>query len=107
VRGLAVTSLERASVVPDVMTVAEQGYPGWESGSWNGIAVRAGTPDAITRRFHKEIATILTGNQQVRENIESSGARIVASTPEQYGDYIRGEIAKWRKVVQTAGIKVE
>ena len=107
VRGLAVTSLERSPVVPDVKTVAEQGYPGWESGSWNGIAVRAGTPEAIVRRLHKEIATILTGNQQVRGTIESSGSSIVASTPEQFGEYIRGEIAKWRKVVATAGIKID
>jgi tripartite-type tricarboxylate transporter receptor subunit TctC len=107
VRALAVTSLERSPSVPEVKTVAEQGYPGWESGSWNGIAVRAGTPDAIVRRLHKEIASSLTGNQQVRDTIEASGSRIVASTPEQYGEYIRGEIAKWRKVVQTAGIKID
>src|SRR5262249_2240678 len=54
VRGLAVTSLERSNAVPDVRTVAEQGYPGWESGSWNGIAVRAGTPESIVRRLHRE-----------------------------------------------------
>jgi tripartite-type tricarboxylate transporter receptor subunit TctC len=107
VRALAVTSLERSAAVPDVKTVAEQGYPGWESGSWNGIALRAGTPEAIARRLHKEIATILTDNRQVRGNIESSGSRIVASTPEQFADYIRGEIAKWRKVVATAGIKID
>ena len=107
VRGIAVTSLERSAVVPEVKTVAEQGYPGWESGSWNGFAVRAGTPDAIVRRLHKEIAAILTGNQQVRDSIEASGSRIVASTPEQYVEYIRGEIAKWRKVVATAGIKID
>ncbi|HZM46738.1 MAG TPA: tripartite tricarboxylate transporter substrate binding protein [Burkholderiales bacterium] len=106
-RALAVTSLERATSLPDVRTVAEQGYPGWESGSWNGIAVRAGTPEAIVRRLHKEVATILTENQQVRGTIESAGSRIVASTPEQYAEYIRGEIAKWRKVVATAGIKTE
>ena len=106
-RGLAVTSLERSTALPEVRTVAESGYPGFESGSWNGIAVRAGTPESMVRRFHKEIAAILTGNQQVRDNIESSGARIVASTPEQYGDYIRGEIAKWRRVVTTAGIKID
>ena len=107
VRALAVTSLERSVVVPDVKTVAEQGYPGWESGSWNGFAVRAGTPDAIVRRFHKEIATILAENQQVRSNIESSGGKVVGNTPEQFAEYIRGEIAKWRKVVATAGIKIE
>jgi tripartite-type tricarboxylate transporter receptor subunit TctC len=106
-RALAVTSLERSGVLPDTRTVAESGYPGFESGSWNGIAVRAGTPDAIVRRLHREIAAVLTENQQVRTTIEANGARIVASTPEQYGDYVRGEIAKWRRVVATAGIRIE
>lgn len=106
-RALAVTSLERSSALPDTRTVAESGYPGFESGSWNGIAVRAGTPDTIVRRLHKEIATVLTGNRQVRASIESSGARVVANTPEQFGDYVRGEIAKWRRVVATAAIKIE
>ena len=58
-RALAVTSLERSTALPDTRTVAESGYPGFESGSWNGIAVRAGTPEAIVRRLHKEIATLL------------------------------------------------
>lgn len=107
VRALSVTSRERSSALPDTPTVAESGYPGFESGSWNGVAVRAGTPEAIVRRLHKEIATVLTESQQVRSNIESSGSKIVASTPEQFGDYVRGEIAKWRRVVATAAIKTE
>ncbi|HKA41127.1 MAG TPA: tripartite tricarboxylate transporter substrate binding protein [Burkholderiales bacterium] len=106
-RALAVTSLERSSALPDVKTVAESGYPGFESGSWNGIAVRVGTPEAVVRRLHKEIAAALTESQQVRANIESSGSKIVASTPEQFADYVRSEIAKWRRVVSTAGIKIE
>jgi tripartite-type tricarboxylate transporter receptor subunit TctC len=106
-RGLAVTSLERSTALPDIRTVAESGYPGFESGSWNGIAVRAGTPDAIVRRLSKEIVAILTENQNVRGIIESSGSKVVGSTPEQFAEYVRGEIAKWRKVVATAGIKVE
>lgn len=106
-RALAVTSLERSSALPDVRTVAESGYPGFESGSWNGIAVRAGTPETIVRRLHKEIAAVLTESQQVRANIESSGSKVVANTPEQFGDYVRGEIAKWRRVVATAGIKID
>jgi tripartite-type tricarboxylate transporter receptor subunit TctC len=107
VRALSVTSRERSSALPDTPTVAESGYPGFESGSWNGIAVRAGTPEAIVRRLHKEIATVLTESQPVRANIESSGSKVVASTPEQFGDYVRGEIAKWRRVVATAAIKTE
>jgi tripartite-type tricarboxylate transporter receptor subunit TctC len=106
-RALAVTSLERSSALPDTSTVAESGYPGFEAGSWNGIAVRTGTPEALLRRLHKEIAAILAGNQQVRDNIESSGSRVVGNTPEQFGAYVRGEIAKWRGVVATAAIKID
>ena len=106
-RALAVTSPERSSALPDVRTVAESGYPGFESGSWNGIAVRAGTPESIVRRLHKEIATASAESQQLRVNIDQSGARIVANTPEQFGDYIRSEIAKWRRVVATAAIKID
>ena len=106
-RALAVTSLERSRVLPDTRTVAESGYPGFESASWNGIAVRAGTPETIVRRLHKEIATMLTESQQVRANIESSGSKVVANTPEQFGDYVRGEIVKWRRVVAAAAIKID
>jgi len=106
-RALAVTSLERSTALPDTRTVAESGYPGFESGSWNGIAVRAGTPETIVRRLHKEIATLLTESQQVRTNIEASGSKVVANTPEQFAAYVRGEIAKWRRVVETAAIKID
>jgi tripartite-type tricarboxylate transporter receptor subunit TctC len=106
-RALAVTSSERSTALPDTPTVAESGYPGFESGSWNGIAVRAGTPETMVRRLHKEIATVLTENQQVRANIESSGNKVVANTPEQFADYVRGEIVKWRRVVATAAIKID
>ena len=106
-RALAVTSLERSTALPDTRTVAESGYPGFESGSWNGIAVRAGTPETIVRRLHKEIATVLTESQQVRVNIESSGSKVVANTPEQFAEYVRGEILKWRRVVAMAAIKID
>ncbi|HZN22801.1 MAG TPA: tripartite tricarboxylate transporter substrate binding protein [Burkholderiales bacterium] len=107
VRALAVTSSERTNAMPDTPTVAESGYPGFESGSWNGIAVRAGTPEAIIKRLHKDIATTLAENQQVRSNIESSGSKVVGNTPEEFGAYVRGEIAKWRSVIAKAGIKIE
>lgn len=105
-RALAVTSLERSTALPDTRTVAESGYPGFESASWNGIAVRAGTPDAIVRRLHKEIATVLTESQQVRGNIESSGSKIVANTPEEFAAYVRAEIGKWQRVIATASIRI-
>ena len=107
VRALAVTTLERSSALPDTRTVAESGYPGFESGSWNGIAVRAGTPEAIVRRLHKEIATLLTRSQDVRGQIESSGSKVVANTPEEFAAYVRSENEKWRRVIATAGIKID
>ncbi len=106
-RALAVTSLERSRVLPDTRTVAESGYPGFESASWNGIAVRAGTSEILVRRLHKEIATVLTESPQVRANIEASGSKVVANTPEQFAEYVRGEIAKWQRVVAAAAIKID
>jgi tripartite-type tricarboxylate transporter receptor subunit TctC len=106
-RALAVTSSERSTALPDTPTVAESGYPGFESGSWNGIGVRAGTPEAIVQRLHKELATVLAENQQVRGTIEASGSKVVGNTPEQFAAYVRGEIAKWRKVIAQAGIKID
>jgi tripartite-type tricarboxylate transporter receptor subunit TctC len=105
-RALAVTSSERMSALPETRTVAEQGYPGFESGSWNGIAVRAGTPEAAVRRLHKEIAAAIR-SPDVRSNIEASGSRIVANTPEEFGAYVRTEIEKWRRVIATAGVKID
>jgi tripartite-type tricarboxylate transporter receptor subunit TctC len=106
-RALAVTSSERSSALPETRTVAESGYPGFESGSWNGIAVRAGTPEAIVRRLHKEIAGILTRTQDVRANIEASGSKVVANSPEEFGSYVRSEIEKWRRVIADAAIRID
>ena len=106
-RALAVTSSQRSTALPDTPTVAESGYPGFESGSWNGIAVRAGTPETIVRRLHKDIAGVLTDNQQVRGSIEASGSKVVGNTPEEFGAYVRGEIAKWRSVIARAAIKID
>jgi tripartite-type tricarboxylate transporter receptor subunit TctC len=106
-RALAVTSSERSTALPDTPTVAESGYPGFESGSWNGIGVRAGTPEAIVQRLHKDIASVLAQNQQVRGTIEASGSRVIGNTPDEFAAYVRGEIAKWRGVISKAGIKID
>jgi tripartite-type tricarboxylate transporter receptor subunit TctC len=107
VRALAVTSLERSTALPDTRTVAESGYPGFEAGSWNGIGVRTGTPEAIVRRLHKEIVAVLTRSSDVRGNIEASGSKVVANTPEEFGAYVQSEINKWRRVIATAKIKID
>lgn len=106
-RALAVTSSARTSALPDTPTVAESGYPGFESSSWNGIAVRAGTPEPIVRRLHRDFAAVLAENQQVRGNIESTGSKVVGSTPDEFGAYVRSEIAKWRGVITKAAIRID
>ena len=104
-RALAVTSAARFPPLPDVPTVAESGYPGFEAESWHAVVVRTGTPDEIVRKLNGEIVRILKESAEVRANFESAGGAIVAATPEEFGAYLRREMAKWRKVIKAAGLK--
>ena len=106
-RALAVTSPARFAPLPDVPTVAEQGYPGFEAESWHAVVVRAGTPREIVLRLNSEIVRILRDNPEIRTALENAGGTIVGSTPEQFGDYHRNEMTKWRKVMTAAGIKAQ
>lgn len=105
-RALAVTSAARARELPAVPTVAESGFPGFQSSSWQGIAVRAGTPAGIVRRLNEEIVRILT-QPEVRAALENQGNTVVASTPEQFEKFIATEIAKWKRVIEEAKIRVD
>jgi tripartite-type tricarboxylate transporter receptor subunit TctC len=103
-RALAVTTVKRSPAVPEVPTVAESGYPGFESGSWQGIVTRAGAPQAIVARLNGETVKVLQ-LPEVRNPIASQGNDIAAGTPEEFTAYIRREMEKWGKVIQTAGVK--
>ncbi len=105
-RALAVTSATRARELPAVPTVAESGYPGFQSSSWQGIAVRAGTPAPIVRRLNEEIVRILN-QPEVRTSLENQGNTVVASTPEQFEKFIGTEIAKWKRVIEDAKIRID
>src|SRR5687767_169734 len=96
----------RLAAMPEVPTVIESGWPGFESTSWFGILAPAGTPPAIVARLHKEIIGQLR-RSEVREQIIRTGADVVGDTPEEFSAYIKTEIVKWGKVVKAAGIKVE
>lgn len=106
IRPLAVTSRARAPSLPDVPTMAESGWPGVEITAWNGVVVPAGTPSAITGRLNEEIVSILA-MPDVRERLLADGAEAKGSTREEFGDYLRNEIAKWTRVVKQAGIRAE
>jgi len=105
-RGLAITSLERSSAVPDVPTVAESGLPGYEVTQWYGVLVPAGTPQQIVTLLNSECVKIVRAPE--------FSARLVAEasipgglTPQAFGVYLKEEIEKWAKVVKASGARVE
>jgi tripartite-type tricarboxylate transporter receptor subunit TctC len=106
VRPLAVTSAQRQPVVPEVPTMAESGFPGWDTGPWFGIMMRAGTPDAVVRRVHAEAVKALAA-PDVRERLRTMGATAVGDTPEAFGAFVRAESARWGKVVKDVGIRAD
>ena len=106
VRALAVTSAQRHPSFPEFPTMAESGFPGWESGPWFGLAVKTGTPDGIVRRLHTEAARALA-SPEVRASLTASGATVVGSTPEEFAAFIKAESARWGKVVRDAGIRAQ
>jgi tripartite-type tricarboxylate transporter receptor subunit TctC len=104
VRMLAVTSLKRSPVVPDLPTVAESGLPGFTTDQWYGLVGPAGLPPAIVTRLNREILASLQ-EPVVAEKLRGQGFDIVGSTPAQFRTHIQSELKKWRGVAERAGIK--
>jgi tripartite-type tricarboxylate transporter receptor subunit TctC len=105
-KAFAVTGLKRTAVAPDVPTIAESGFPGFESSSWFGVMAPAKTPRPIIERLQREIAAALK-TAEVAAILASQGAEPGGTTPEEFGRYYRSEAAKWGKVIRDAGIKAE
>jgi len=105
-RALAVTSAHRALAWPDVPTVAESGFPGFDVLSWAGVLAPAGTPPEIIDRLHREIVRILD-IPEVRNVFLAQSAEPVGNTPEQFAAEIKSSVARWAPVVKAAGIKVD
>ena len=104
VRPLAVTSLKRISALPELVTVAEAGLPGFEAAQRYGLIAPAGTPPAIVAKLSAALREALTSNE-VKTRIAAEGAEPIPGTPEDYAKDIASEWVKWSKVVQNAGIK--
>jgi tripartite-type tricarboxylate transporter receptor subunit TctC len=104
VRVLAVTSARRSPALPDVPTVAESGVPGYEAIAWQGLVAPAGTPRPVIARINSEFVKVLK-QPDIVAKLNDQGYETVASTPEWFAQYIRSEIAKWTKVIRTAGLK--
>jgi tripartite-type tricarboxylate transporter receptor subunit TctC len=104
IRALAVAGDRRAKALPDIPTIAESGFPGYEANSWNGIVAPAGTPRPIVAKLNAAIVKVLQ-SPDLRETFTADGAEPVSSTPEEFTAYIRACHAKWAKVIKTAGLK--
>jgi len=105
-RVVAVGTTQRLGVLPDVGTVAEQGYPGFETSQWYGLIGPAKLPDAIVNRLASESAKAAR-SAAVEKQLEPDSAEAVGSTPKEFADFIAGEQARWKEVVHKARVKVE
>lgn len=104
--GIGVSSAKRSSSLPDVPTFVEGGLADFVVDSWVGILAPAKTPRPIVDRLQRELAEVLK-DPEVRSRYATLGIEPVGNTPEQFGAQIRADLARWEKVVKTAGIKVE
>ena len=104
VRGLAVTSATRSPSLPDVPTVAESGFPGFEANGWLGILVPNGTPPDAIAKLNAELTKVMQSGE-MKKQLLVQGVETRTSTPEQFGAFIRSENAKWGKIISDAGIK--
>lgn len=106
IRPIAISSLQRNPLYPDVPTVAESGYPGFQSLSWSGLSVAKGTPQAVVDKLEAAVVQALQ-SEVVRNRLTSVGFVIPALGGKAYTGFIESEIATWTRVIKTAGIKPE
>ncbi|OZI71866.1 Bug family tripartite tricarboxylate transporter substrate binding protein [Bordetella genomosp. 12] len=106
IRALGVTSLNRASALPDVPTIAEQGYPGFEALNWYALVGPAGLPDDIVAKLNQVLAQTLA-SQKVQDLLREQGLDAVPDSPAQLTERVRADLDKWGKVIKTADIKAE
>jgi tripartite-type tricarboxylate transporter receptor subunit TctC len=105
-KALGVSSAKRVPAAPDLPTVAEQGLPGFETGSWQGVVAAAGTPRDIVAKLNAEFTRILN-TQDMKDKLAAQGTEVRTDTPESFAAFIRDEKARWAKVVKESGAKFD
>jgi tripartite-type tricarboxylate transporter receptor subunit TctC len=103
---IAVTSPQRLAVLPEVPTVAESGYPGFQVDNMYGVLAPHGTPPEVVRKLHDDIVRVVR-QPEAGKALAAATIDIVANTPEEFAAYIKSEVAKWAQVVKASGAKVE
>lgn len=102
VRGLAVTIAKRSVFAPELPTIAEAGLPGFEANNWYGLVAPAKTPQEVVAKLNREVVALLN-QADVKDLLFKQGIEAAAGTPEEFGAYMKSEITKWRRVVQSSG----
>ena len=105
-RALGVASPKRSAIYPELPTIAESGFAGYEATAWQGLVGPAGMPPDVVRRLNQTLAKVMA-LPAVRERLISGGLDPVADTPEEFGRFIRSEISKWSKIAKDVGAKAE
>jgi tripartite-type tricarboxylate transporter receptor subunit TctC len=105
-RAIAVTSPKRLRNMPDVPTIAESGYPGFEAATWSGLVAPRGTPRAIVDRLNAETNKALK-NPEMLAKLDADGSEPLGGTPQRFAEFLKSENAKWGAVIREAGIKLE
>ncbi len=104
--GLGVPGARRSAALPDVPTFAESGLPGFDVSSWTGIFAPAGTPRPVIDKLQRELAAVLR-TAFVRERYAVLGIEPVGNSPQEFGDQVRADLARWEKVVKAANVRLE
>jgi tripartite-type tricarboxylate transporter receptor subunit TctC len=105
-RGLATTGRNRTQALPDVPTVAESGYPGFEVQYWFGLVAPAATPKSIIDKLNVDVNTVLA-LPEIKTRLAEFGLEPSPSTPEQFAALIKADIDKWSKVIRAAKIRLD
>jgi tripartite-type tricarboxylate transporter receptor subunit TctC len=106
IRALAVTSLQRHPLLPEVPTVAESGYPGFEALSWQGMFAPAGTPPAVMARLNAELRKAVTATD-MQEYFATQGFFVGGNSPAEFRAFVEKEIPKWAQIVKSANVKLD
>jgi len=106
IRGLAVSTAKRSAFAHELPTVAEAGLAGFEVFGWNGLLAPAGTPKPVIAKLHGEIIRALR-SPEVRERIAGFGFEPVGNSPEEFGEFVKADIARWAKVAKESGARVD
>ncbi len=106
VRAIAVTTIERSALLPNVPTVAEQGFPGYEVNGWYGLLAPAAVPKDVLATLNAEVVKTLR-QPDIKDRLAAEGAAAVGNTPEQFATYMQSDAVKWAKVVQQSGAKAD